>query len=219
MSAPNDGESGPGSVAKSEPRADSERSDLYHGSSTQDTAVSARSAAAGKSTDDVDTRHEKGETQPGSEDSLPLIFPKRLDARKTGATMPVLLELHGKDINVRGDSGAIGRVSLIDPQGESGEQQQEGISASGKRKTPKKTKRGPSKKAKLLAAAQRYTEGSVLRIDLKGDVYNGVMVPSGVTLLGVAMQKDKVQVQGVWNEFMQCTFKGSVMDGMDGKVA
>mmetsp|Transcript_3789 Transcript_3789/g.8207 ORF Transcript_3789/g.8207 Transcript_3789/m.8207 type:complete len:407 (+) Transcript_3789:261-1481(+) len=176
---------------------------------SQEPGVSGRFPVAA---DLLDTRHDTTE-DPAKTGRLPLVFPKKLQSIKP-TSMPVLMELHGQAINVRGDAGAIGRVALI-----AGQNNDLDNNDATKRPHGNAMKKGKaSKKAKLMEMAQKYQDGSVLRIDLKGHVYHGTMVPSSVTLLGVAMARDKVTVQGVWNEYMQCTYKGNVMEGMDGKV-
>jgi len=155
----------------------------------------------------LDTRHNKAEEL--SARRIPLLFPKNLGVQ--GKTLQVLAELYQEGavapFNLEGDAGAVGRASMIDAQGKT-----HGLTAQ------KKGARSGSKKW-ADQAAKRYQQGSVLRLDLKGDVYHGTLAPTSVTMCAVTVTAGKeAKVSAVYNNFLRCDFQGNVLKGMRGKV-
>mmetsp|Transcript_11683 Transcript_11683/g.19016 ORF Transcript_11683/g.19016 Transcript_11683/m.19016 type:complete len:319 (+) Transcript_11683:119-1075(+) len=147
-------------------------------------------------------------TTPGDEtprlpaNQIPFIFPKTLGNR---SNVPILAELvkdTGGDcrpINLLGDSGSIGRVALLGPDG-------------------KAYGSSPRKKKKKVDTNSGQAQGSYLRLELKGDVYRGIMADSSVSMCTVTIGKDGAKVQGVFNNFLRATYEGNVMHGMRGDL-
>jgi len=143
----------------------------------------------------VDTRHKQESLN--SDGKIALAFPKSL-ANTSGSYLPVLVELN-KRVNLKGDSGAVGRISILDPKGRS-------HPAVGN-----KTKKSKEK------TFSKFGKGSVVCLDLKGDTFE-CKTANSVSLMSVSVVKDKgAKVDAVFNTFLQGTFKGNVMETMAGK--
>lgn len=89
------------------------------------------------------------------------------------------------------------------------------IAADGKRyaNSPEKSR---SKQDK--ANAKRFKQGSVVRLDMKGDVYHGILKNSKVTACFVTVSLEEARVNAVFNEFIQATFKENILANMQGEM-
>jgi len=138
---------------------------------------------------------------------IPVVFPKSIGKH---ATSTFLIELHNpnkaedsKSMNLSGDTGAVGRISVID--------------AEGTRFTDSPTKAKSQKKRDVLYKS-RYKKGSSLRIDFKGDVYQGVLTNSAVSACVVSVTEKVAEVRSVHNRFIQAQFQKNIMQNLHGEM-
>lgn len=166
---------------------------------TQDTKVSSAL---------TDTRHDK--TSEPSAKCLPFLVSKKVG--NYGSFLPVLVELHKPEVdqppvNLTGDSGMIGRVSMVDADG----------NARSMNSPKKKQKKKDSEKVWSEKAARRYAQGSSLRIDLKGDVYHGFWTNSAASICAVSVNPAKeAKVDYVFHQYVQASFQSNVLKSMGG---
>jgi len=114
---------------------------------------------------------------------IPLIIPKGLC---TSSFTPVLAELsrnESKRVDISGDSGAIGKVTMLDRIGCPIEQTD--------------TKKNKSN--------EKYLD-STIRIDIKSEVFHGKMLATNATFIAVSVNKE-AKVQAVFNTFLRATFQ------------
>jgi hypothetical protein len=152
-----------------------------------------------------DSRHNPLEEPSGGR--LPLVFPKTLGSY--GSVLPVLVELCKpgvvRPLTLSGDSGAVGRVSMIDGSGQA-------HTAS----PDKNGKRKRSQREWTEEASERFRKGSLLQLDLKGDVYRGAMARSRATVCAVTIAPGKeAKVTAVFNSFLQARFCSNALEAFE----
>jgi hypothetical protein len=152
-----------------------------------------------------DSRHNPLEEPSGGR--LPLVFPKTLGSY--GSVLPVLVEMYKpgvvRPLTLSGDSGAVGRVSMIDGSGQA-------HTAS----PDKKGKRKRSQREWAEEASERFRKGSLLQLDLKGDVYRGAMARSRATVCAVTIAPNKeARVTAVFNSFLQARFCSNALEAFE----
>eukprot|EP00511_Aplanochytrium_stocchinoi_P001752 CAMPEP_0204832916 /NCGR_PEP_ID=MMETSP1346-20131115/15106_1 /ASSEMBLY_ACC=CAM_ASM_000771 /TAXON_ID=215587 /ORGANISM="Aplanochytrium stocchinoi, Strain GSBS06" /LENGTH=398 /DNA_ID=CAMNT_0051965033 /DNA_START=304 /DNA_END=1500 /DNA_ORIENTATION=- len=168
--------------------------------STSSTSGQKKGSAHVDATEPLDTRSDK-------DNGIPISFSNSMARHQLNT---FLIELHNpnkseesKSINLSGDTGAVGRVSVID--------------AEGVRFTDSPTKMKSQKKKDLLYKS-RYKKGSALRIDFKGDVYEGILTNSSVSACVVSVTSKEAEVRNVYNRFIQATFQKNIMQNMHGEM-
>ena len=159
-----------------------------------------------------DTRHKKENDQ--SNILLPLIIGDKVGSNN--AFFPVLVELNKPSnndeqaVNFKGDSGMIGRVSIMNNQRVHKYDTYNFDEMSKKRKVEEIEK-------PIGNEVSNNYSNETIRLDLKGDFYHGVMTNSQACICAVTVNPGKeAKIDFVFNHFLNTTYQGNVLEIMGG---
>lgn len=140
----------------------------------------------------------------------------------------MLVQINSKPVDLSGDIGAVGRWKVAkrkrssennnnnntdDSGAKSAKSQRVSVDGSSASKLEEEPSTPVKDDSSLTSTSSNSTKDAPkeVKIDLKGNLYTGVIRPSQ-GLLQLSLHGGEAKIEGVWNSFLDLTYKGSFLD-------